>query len=105
MATTQEKIDAIMAEAKLKADQLRAKEELNQARMLDLMLKKNRASDTRRKVLAGALVLGMMEESEDTKKRFLARLDAFLTRADDRSLFDLPTKAKAVAKAVEGVAQ
>jgi hypothetical protein len=94
MSTVQAKIDAIMAEAKRKADQLRAKDELIQARKLQAIMKKDRASDTRRKILAGALVLEMMEKDEDTKNRFLARLDKYLTRDDDRELFDLPPKDK-----------
>lgn len=49
-----------------------------------------RTADTRRKVLAGALVLDMMERDEQTRAKFLDRLDKYLTRADDRALFDLP---------------
>ena len=95
MSTVQAKIDAIMAEAKRKTDQLRAKEELLQARKLQAIIKKDRASDTRRKILAGALVLEMMEKDEDTKTRFLARLDKYLTKTDDRDLFGLKSKEKA----------
>jgi hypothetical protein len=98
MSTVQAKIDAIMAEAKRKADQLRAKDELIQARKLQAIMKKDRASDTRRKILAGALVLEMMEKDEDTKNRFLARLDKYLTRADDRELFGLQIKEKPATK-------
>lgn len=92
MTTTQEKIDAIMAEAKRKAAQLRAKEEMIEARKLQALIKGKRSDDTRRKILSGALVLEMMEESEDTKNRFMLRLDKFLMRADDRKLFGLEPK-------------
>jgi hypothetical protein len=94
MSTVQAKIDAIMAEAKRKADQLRAKEELIQARKLQAIIKKDRASDTRRKILAGALILEMMEKNADTKARYMVHLDKYLTRADDRELFGLPAKDK-----------
>lgn len=94
MSSVQEKIDAIMAEAKRKADQLRAKDELIQARKLQAIIKKDRASDTRRKILAGALILELMEKNEDTKARYMANLDKYLTRADDRELFGLPVKGK-----------
>jgi hypothetical protein len=94
MSTVQAKIDAIMAEAKRKADQLRAKEELIQARKLQSIIKKDRASDTRRKILAGALILEMMEKNPDTKARWLGNFDKYLTRADDRELFGLPVKDK-----------
>jgi hypothetical protein len=30
-----------------------------------------------------------MDESDETKNRFMARLDKFLTRPDDRALFGL----------------
>ena len=92
MATTQEKIDAIMAEAKKKTAQLRAKDELIEARKVQALIKGKRSDDTRRKILAGALVLDMMEESEETKGRFMARLDKFLSRPDDRTLFGLPVQ-------------
>lgn len=94
MSTVQAKIDAIMAEAKRKADQLRAKEELIQARKLQSIIKKDRASDTRRKILAGSLILELMDKNPDTKARYMANLDKYLTRADDRELFGLPPKGK-----------
>lgn len=94
MSTVQAKIDAIMAEAKRKADQLRAKEELIQARKLQAIMKKDRASDTRRKILAGSLILELMDKNPDTKARYMANLDKYLTRADDRELFGLSPKDK-----------
>jgi len=94
MSTVQAKIDAIMAEAKRKTDQLRAKEELIQARKLQSIIKKDRASDTRRKILAGSLILELMDKNSDTKARYMVNLDKYLTRADDRELFGLPPKAK-----------
>ncbi len=59
------------------------------------MLKGQRADDTRRKILAGSLVLDMMERDEATRQRFMDRLDKHLKRADDRALFGLPETAKA----------
>ena len=61
--------------------------------------KQERGQDTRRKVLAGALVLDMMERDEATRQRFTERLDKYLTRADDRALFGLPERAEPPAKA------
>ena len=52
--------------------------------------KKKRAEDTRRKILVGALALEMMDQDQYAKTRIMARLDKFLTRADDRALFGLP---------------
>ncbi len=48
-----------------------------------------RKQDTRRKVLAGAMLLEMMERSPGMKKEMLERLSSFLTRAEDRALFGL----------------
>ena len=82
-------------EAQQKAlEQLRAQRQklhaLERARLNGMERKK----DTRRKVLAGAMTLEMMAESEDARKRILARLDQFLSRDDDRALFDLPPLAR-----------
>jgi large subunit ribosomal protein L7/L12 len=49
-----------------------------------------RKSDTRRKILLGALVMEMMDSGELDKNKIMKRLDGFLTRDIDRSLFDLP---------------
>lgn len=86
MATVDERI-AIL-EAKLKQE--RAKKQKIEARLRAVEQKRKRAEDTRRKILAGALVLELMEQDEQTKQRFLNRLDKYLTRADDRALFGLP---------------
>lgn len=102
MPTIDDKINAIMAEAKKKADQLRAKEEAIHARKLEAIMKKDRATDTRRKILLGALLEGMMSEDENTKNRVMARLDKFLTKPKDRDLFGLPAKQKAAASDEDG---
>lgn len=94
MATIQEKIAAMEAEHKRKIEQLKAADELIQARKVAALMKGKRSADTRRKILAGSLVLEMMEAEEKTKTHFMARLDKFLTRTDDRALFGLPEKTK-----------
>ena len=86
MATIDEKIE----QAKRRVKQLETRKKQIEARKLHLLVRGKRASDTRRKILAGALVLEMMERDDATKQRFLERLDKFLTRQDDRNLFGLP---------------
>lgn len=54
--------------------------------------KRRRSDDTRRKVLAGALVLQLMDQDDDKRNTFRALLDQFLIRPDDRKLFDLPER-------------
>lgn len=93
MATIEDKIAAAEKRAQDAAKQikqLKAKRDLVEARKLQTMLKGQRSDDTRRKILAGALVLDMMERDEQTKAKFIERLDKFLTRPDDRALFSLP---------------
>ena len=89
VATIDEKIE----QAKRRVKQLETRKKQIETRKLHLLVKGKRASDTRRKILAGALVLEMMEKDEATKQRFLERLDKFLTRQDDRNLFGLPALA------------
>ena len=85
MATIEEQIE----QAKQRVKQLEARKQKVEARKLHLLIKGKRSNDTRRKILAGALVLDMMERDEATRQRFLERLDKYLKRADDRELFGL----------------
>ena len=107
MATIQEQVEAAQkkadeqakkaADAQKRLRQLKAKKEQAEARKIAQTLTGNRAADTRRKILAGALVLDMMERDEQTRAKFLDRLDKFLTRDDDRALFSLPVQQTASA--------
>lgn len=81
----EDKIKAL--EEKLK--QAKAQKAKIEARKKAIETKVQRSQDTRRKVLAGAMVLEMMERDEATRQRFMERLNKYLTRADDRALFDL----------------
>ena len=85
MATIEQQIE----QAKQRVKQLEARKKQIEARKLHLLIKGKRSDDTRRKILAGALVLDMMEKDEATKQRFLERLDKYLKRPEDRKLFGL----------------
>ena len=85
----EDKIKAL--EEKLK--QAKAQKAKIEARKKAIETKVQRSQDTRRKVLAGAMVLEMMERDEATRQLFMERLDKYLTRADDRALFDLQVTA------------
>ena len=74
-------------EEKLK--KLKALHQKQQAQKRTSEAKKTRADDTRRKVLVGALMLDMMGKNEQTKASIMGKLDAFLTRPNDRALFGL----------------
>ncbi|WP_228098389.1 mobilization protein [Chitinilyticum piscinae] len=85
MADINDKISKLEEQLK----QAKAQRQKIEARKRAADAKRSRAEDTRRKILAGALVLEMMERDETARGRFMERLDAYLTRPDDRALFGL----------------
>lgn len=76
------------AEAKLK--QLKAEQQRVETRKKAAEVKRRRQDDTRRKVLAGAVLLAQVESGEWPEAKFKAMMDKGLIRADDGGLFDLP---------------
>lgn len=85
----EDKIKAIEEKANKQIEQLKARKEKAEARKLSLLLKKDKANDTRKKILAGALIIQIMENDEAAKNRFMKQLDGYLKRDDDRALFGL----------------
>ena len=81
-------------EAKLK--QLKTRQQRIDARARALASRRARKDDTRRKILIGATVLALVDRDELDHDTLQVWLDAHLTRADDRALFDLPPKSKPV---------
>ena len=75
------------AEAKLK--QLKAEQQKVEARKKAIEVKRKRQDDTRRKVLAGAVLLAQVESGEWPEAKFKAMMDKGLTRDEDRALFEL----------------
>jgi hypothetical protein len=86
MPKTLERIGVL--EQRLK--QLKAKQQKIDARKRALEARQTRNADTRRKFLAGAIVLAQIEGDAVAKAQFRAWLDVSLTRDDDRALFELP---------------
>ncbi|MDD1617725.1 MAG: mobilization protein [Methylococcaceae bacterium] len=91
-----EQIKALEDEGKKKAEerrkkinQLKAKKQKEEARKVNDLLKGSKASDTRRKILLGACTADIMKKDEAAKNKFMVHLDKYLTRDDDRALFDL----------------
>lgn len=76
--------------AALKLKQEKAKMQKIQARTKYEETKKARALDTRKKILVGACFLAKAERNEGDRIRIMHDLKSFLTRAEDRALFDLP---------------
>lgn len=86
----QQRIDELQQKLK----QAKALKSRIEARQKVVESKKKRTEETRRKILAGALALEMMDRDEGVKARFMTRLDKYLTRTDDRALFGLPPVAQ-----------
>ena len=76
---------------KLQEKQARIKAELQRLDARERQAERKR--ETRRKILAGAMVLDRVARGEVTEKLFLADMDRFLERDQERALFDLPPKA------------
>ena len=53
---------------------------------------RERKTDTRRKILVGAMVLKRVDQDPESRKLLLWDLDEFLEHPRDRELFDLPQK-------------
>jgi septal ring factor EnvC (AmiA/AmiB activator) len=86
MPKTLERIGVL--EQRLK--QLKAKQQKIDARKRALEARHTRTADTRRKILAGAIVLARLECDALVNAKFRQWLDESLTRDDDRALFQLP---------------
>ena len=81
LATTIERL-----KERLKAAQ--EKKRLADQRAKKLTTERLRRLDTRRKIVAGALLLGAVERGDQEAARVLRRLTSTLTRADDVALFE-----------------
>jgi hypothetical protein len=68
---------------------LQSEQRLIDARRRALQSRQARKADTRRKILAGAILLAKVDQGVVSRATFLEWLDRALTRADDRRLFDL----------------
>ena len=72
--------------------QLKAKQQQVEARKRAFDARQARKNDTRRKILAGAIVLAKVEHGVLADAQFRKWMDEALTRDDDRALFNLPPK-------------
>jgi len=85
MSKLAERIETLQERlAHLKARQVRA-----EARKRALQSRRERAVDTRRKILVGAIVLARVDQGRTPESDLRQWLDEGLTRKDDRLLFDL----------------
>jgi hypothetical protein len=82
-------IDETIAALENRLKQAKAKKQQAEARKRAAEQKKTRAEDTRRKVLVGAAILARVERGEMAESDLADIMGRFLTRPDDRALFDL----------------
>ena len=73
-----------------KREQLKKLKQKQDAAKKAVEAKKARTAETRKKVLVGAMMLEHMSKNETTKANIMGKLNSFLSRPDDRALFDLP---------------
>ena len=85
MKTSPDRVQSQIEALELKLKQAKEKAKKIKAAQAAALAKAERAKDTRRKILAGAVVLAKMDRGQ-----LVQMLDAVLTRTDDRALFDLP---------------
>ena len=83
-------------EAEKKAQDLKNELESLEAKKLQILMGSSRASDNRRKFIAGAWLLCEIEKDEKMRERLNQGLETYLTRAEDRRLFNLEVKVKPV---------
>jgi len=69
--------------------QLRNSQQRAEARRRHLESKRHRQADLRRKILVGAVVLGLVQQGKLPERDLRAWLDQAIHRKDDRALFDL----------------
>ena len=83
------KLEASIEAQQKKLAQLKAQRQRIEARDRSRAQAATRKQDTRRKILAGAMLLDLMSKDANLQKQMLAKLESFLTREDDRALFGL----------------
>jgi hypothetical protein len=84
------KLDERITGLEQQLKQLRTRQQRIEARKRALLSRRERAADTRRKILVGAIVLAKVEQGELDADLLRGWLDQALTRKDDRELFGLP---------------
>lgn len=84
------KIEDTIASLEFKLKQAKALKQKQEAQKRAQQQKLIRTQDTRRKILIGSLFLQRASSSDAAQAELKTLLDSFLTRPDDRALFDLP---------------
>ncbi len=86
------KLDDRIETLKERLEQLKTRQARIEARKRALASRRTRKDDTRRKILAGAILLAKVEAGDFDSRTFRRWVDKALTRKDDRELFGLPAE-------------
>jgi hypothetical protein len=89
-------VDDTIATLEEKLKQAKARKQQLEARKRAMNSKKNRAADTRRKILVGAAILAKVDRGEWPKARLMDMMNQTLTRPADRRLFGLDDRQDSV---------
>ena len=84
------KLDDQISTLQEKLQQLKLRQQRLDARKQAMHAHRERKAATRRKILVGAMVLDKVERGEIDAAQFRDWLNAALSRAEDRALFELP---------------
>lgn len=84
------KLDEQISTLQHKLQQMKLRQQRNEARKSAIRGLRERKADTRRKILLGGLILEKLRQGELDRQLVNAWLDQGLTRAADRALFELP---------------
>ncbi len=86
------KLDERIETLQKRLEQLKTRQARVEARKRALTAQRARKDDTRRKILAGAILLAKVESGDFDSRTFKRWLDKALTRPDDRALFGLASR-------------
>jgi hypothetical protein len=79
-----------IAASQKRLEQLKQKKKVLERKKKAAMSGKARKEDSRRKILIGSMLLAKVGEDEAAQAQLREQLDAYLTRDNERALFELP---------------
>ena len=85
-----EKLEKEQAKLQTELDARKAKLNARTRRVRSRLSARKRKTDTRRKILVGAMMLKLSDQHPNIKEFMVKHLDDFLDHPRDRALFDLP---------------
>ncbi len=85
-----ELLEERIAASQKRLEQLKQKKKLLERKQKAAMSGKARKEDSRRKILIGSMLLAKIGEDAAAQAQLREQLDAYLTRDDERALFELP---------------